>query len=76
MLTQLEFDYLLGLEKLFLTSDQITLNVGDKWSREIASVSTKDKFILDFNRSTIEIKKYSTNKRFKGNIVLFRYCAL
>ncbi len=75
--TQAEFDYILGLQKSFKEDDEIVLGPPPlKWSREIVSNSTKDFFTLDFYRGSIEIRKYTYNKRFRNAIVLLRYDAM
>lgn len=76
LLTQTEFEYILGLEKIFETDDEIIMSTGAVWHRELVSVAWKEKFILDFRRNSIEIKKCTINKRYKGNIVLLRYDSL
>lgn len=76
-LTQAEFDYIIGLEKSFKENEDIVVGPPPlKWSREIISNSTKDFFTLDFYRGSIEIRKYTYNKRFRNAIVLLRYDAM
>lgn len=76
-LTQTEFDYIIGLQKSFKENDDILLGPPPlRWSREIISNSSKDFFTLDFYRGSIEVRKYTYNKRFRNAIVLLRYDAM
>ena len=38
-------------------------------------MKSKDIFLLDFHRGTIEISKYTYNKRFRQTIIMLRYDA-
>lgn len=74
LLTQDEFEYILGLEKEFSENDNILLGPNPiSWSRDIKSKTTKDMFILGFRRASIEVKKFTYNKRFRSCITLLRY---
>ena len=76
MLTQSEFDLILNQEKHFDTQDEILLGPHpQKWSRSIISINTHEKYILDYTRNSIKVKKYSINKRYRNTIILFRYCS-
>lgn len=76
-LTQSEFDYLKGLDKAFKENDPIYLGPPPmKWVREITSSVTKEIFLLDFYRGSIEVKKFTYNKRYRNAIVLLRYDSL
>lgn len=73
-MTQSEFNYILGLKKTFQNSAEILLGPPPmKWSREIIANQTRDLFLLDFRRGSLEIVKYTYNKRFRNSVVLVRY---
>lgn len=74
-LTEEEFKYLLALEKRFEDSEGLSVGSGT-WSRDILAVQTKDMFILDYRRASIEFKKFTFNKRYRNSIILLRYDAL
>lgn len=67
------FEALMALEKHFLDDKELSLD--NNWTRDIESLSTKDKFQLDYRHSKIEIRKYSFNHRTRISVVLLRYCA-
>ena len=73
MLTKEEFEELLRQKKKFKENKIIELGPDNKWQRDIDSIESKDTFILDFYKSTIELKKFTFNKRFRTAIVLIRY---
>ena len=76
MITQADFERLIKLEKQFEEKDDLKTGPHPiKWTREIVSLTSHDTFLLDFTRSSIELKKYSVNKRFRTSIVLLRYCS-
>lgn len=73
-LSQKEFEHLVGLKKKF--QDNAAIELGPhpiEWSRDLVSVESKDAFILDYRRASIELKKYTLNKRYRTSIVLLRY---
>ena len=74
-ITQLECDHLISLKKEF--EDLVTpVPLGPspiKWTRTINSIDTHDTFLLDFNRGSMEIRRYTFNKRFRQTIILIRY---
>jgi hypothetical protein len=73
-LSQNEVDHLLRLKKKF--QDDAAIDLGPhpiEWSRNIISIESKDAFILDYRRASIELKKYTLNKRYRTAIVLLRY---
>ncbi|HJP19265.1 MAG: hypothetical protein CMI57_00350 [Parcubacteria group bacterium] len=73
-ITQEEFKYLIGLKKEFKEKDEILLGPSPMtWSRDLNSLNSKDTFIVDFYRGSIEIKKYTFNKRHRTSIVMLRY---
>lgn len=76
MLTQQEYEEVLRQKKEF--TDALELKLGPhpiKWTREIISKETHETFLMDFNRNSIKITKYSVNKRYRKTIVLIRYCS-
>ncbi len=73
-LKQDTFDHLLSLKKVF--EDTGIVSLGAAWSKDIVSLETKDRFILDYKRGKIEIRKYSFNKRVRTSVILVRYCSL
>jgi len=73
-LNQETFSHLLALQKEF--EDSSTVSLGNSWSKDIRARETKDRFILDYRRSKIEIRKYSMNKRVRSSVVMVRYCSL
>lgn len=74
-LTQLEYDFLISIEKTF--EDTITpIQFGPapiKWSRQINSIINKETFVLDFYRGSFELSKYTINKRYRQTVILLRY---
>lgn len=76
MLTQSEFDQLVHIEKIFKENSSLTLGPAPiKWTRDIISSDRKETFLLDFIRGSLEIKKYTYNKRYRQSIVLLRICS-
>ena len=72
MISQEEYDRLIQIKKVFVEQEE--LNLAYSWSRKLISKTTKDEFILDYNRGgRIDIIKFSYNKRYKTNIILLRY---
>jgi len=73
-ITQPEFDYLIQLKKEFQKRDELLLGPAPlKWSRDIISLFSKDAFLLDYYRGSLEIKKYTYNKRYRTSIPLVRF---
>ena len=71
MLTKKEYDYIIKLKKEFKENDQIVLD--KKWARDIVAIETRDTFILDYYIGTIELKKFTYNKRYRNTIILLRF---
>lgn len=73
-LSQDEFNHLIKLKKKFQDSDAIELGPHPiEWQKKIVSTESKDTFIMDFRRASIEVKKYTFNKRFRTAVVLLRF---
>ena len=74
-ITQAEYDFLMGQEKSF--DDLISpIQLGPaplQWVRQINSISTKEIFLLDFYRGSVELSKYTINKRYRQTIIMLRY---
>lgn len=68
------FDGLMALDKEF--EDDSTISLKENWTKDIKSITTRDKFQLDYRRNKIEIRKYSFNHRTRTSVVLLRYCSL
>ena len=76
MLLQEEYEELLKYKKKFEEDDYLHLGPHPiKWSRNIISLESHDIFIMDYTRGSIEVKKYSVNKRIKTSIIMIRYCS-
>lgn len=73
-LKQETFNHLLSLNKVF--EDASIVSLGSAWSKDISATETKDRFILDYKRGKIEVRKYSFNKRVRTSVVMVRYCSL
>lgn len=74
MLTTAEFENLKGMPKVFKEQTAIMLGPAPiRWSREIVSNEFKQIFLLDYRRGSIELSKFTYNKRYHSNIVLSRY---
>ena len=75
-LTTTEAAFLLGVKKVFDTSDAILIGPGPiKWTRGMISEDKRYIFLLDYCRGSIRLEKFSTNNRYRTNIVLLRYCS-
>jgi hypothetical protein len=73
-LTNIEYAFLLGLEKEFEDRTNIVLGPAPlRWERALVAPSTKDLFQLNFYRGSIEILKYTYNNTYRKSIVLARY---
>ena len=44
-----------------------------QWTRRINSVTSKETLNLDFYRGSIELMKYTVNKRYRQTIIILRY---
>ncbi len=72
-LTQAEADYLIGLDKQFVTDDVLIL--GDtrlEFSRPVVSLDGREQFIVDVWRGTLNLKKYKLQLRARVVIPLVR----
>lgn len=75
-LTTAEARFLLGVEKVFNNNEAILLGPAPmKWTREMTSTDNHHLFLLDYHRGTIRLEKFSSNNRYRTNIVLLRYCS-
>jgi hypothetical protein len=74
-ITQLEYDYLISQDKEFDDlMNPIALGPPPiQWTRKINSLINTDTFLLDFYRGSIELIKYTYNKRYRQTIILLRY---
>jgi len=70
-ITQTEFDCLIQMQKRFQKDNVIHL--GSAWSRDIISIESKDIFILHYNLSSIDIRKFSYHKTYRKTIPLLRF---
>lgn len=74
-ITQSEYDFLMSQEKVFDDSST-PIELGPApihWTRQINSLSSKDIFLIDFYRGSIEISKFTVNKRYRQTIIMLRY---
>ncbi len=74
-LTQAEYDYLMGQDKEF-DDLSATIQLGPppiNWTRKVISPATREQFLLDFHRGSIELSKFTVNKRYRQTIILIRY---
>lgn len=72
-ISQKDFEYLIKLVKEF--DEKSPLDLNNEWSREISSLDTNDKFVLDYRKGYIKMEKYSFNKRYRKSIILLRFCS-
>lgn len=72
-LTDKEFKYLLSLEKELIDIGELDFSAWRRWVRELKSITTKDIFLVDYNRLNIEIKKITLQNRYRQSTVLIRY---
>jgi len=74
-MTQGEYDYLMNLEKSF--EDPLTpINIGPnpiKWTREIVCTQEHESFVLDFYKGSLELSRYTFNKRYRQTLIMLRY---
>lgn len=71
MITQEEYNYIISLKKEFKESKRIDLD--KEFSSDIIAIETRDTFILDYHIGTIDLKKFTYNKRYKKTIILLRF---
>ena len=72
-LTQAEADYLIALDKQFVTDDVLILgDTGLDLSRPLVSLDGREQFILDVWRGTLNLKKYKLQLRARVVIPLVR----
>lgn len=72
MITQEEFEIILGYKKKFKTDDLIYLYGASQWERGIVSIESNDTFILSYHHGIINFEKYTFNNRHPA-IVLLRF---
>jgi len=74
-ITQAEFEFLINEDKSF--DDLATsIKLGPSpihWSRQLNAESTKEIFLLDFYRGSLELSKYTINHRYRQTVILLRY---
>lgn len=70
-LSDKEFKYLKDMKKEFIEDWDILLSE-PKRTRQITSTDKKEKFLLDYKKWNISCK-YTYNKRWRNDMVLFRY---
>jgi len=72
-LTQAEADYLIALEKQFVTDDVLILGDTElEFSRPLVSLDGREQFIFDVWRGTLNLKKYKLQLRARVVIQLVR----
>lgn len=72
-ISQLEFEFLMGLNKKFATGQELEIGPAPmKWTREINSLDSHDTFLIDYNRGRIQLLKFTVNKRYRQTICLIR----
>lgn len=74
MLSDKEFNILMSYSKTLVDSSPIYLpEKGKKYSREIKSLNSKDKFLLSINRGRVELNKITyLNKFYDNSTILLR----
>lgn len=74
-ITQAEYDFLMRQDKSFVDLlSPIQLGPAPiQWVRQINSTTGKEIFLLDFYRSSVELSKYTINKRYRQTIIMLRY---
>ncbi len=74
-ITQAEFNYLISQDKEFEDlSNPVSLGPAPiQWTRKIIAPVTKELFLLDFYRGSVELTKYTLNSRYRQTIILLRY---
>jgi len=74
-ITQTEFEFLIKEYKSF---DDLAspIKLGPSpihWTRQRNAETTKEIFLLDFYRGSLELSKYTINNRYRQTIILLRY---
>lgn len=72
MLTQVEADILIAMQKTFSELVTITLPAGTDQTHELIGADKKERFLLDLSRGTIRLSKVKFQTRGKIAIVLVR----
>ncbi|HEY0349410.1 MAG TPA: hypothetical protein VGC60_14770 [Pyrinomonadaceae bacterium] len=72
MLTQLEADKLVAIEKLFVKSETISLPPSSDLTYELVSNDKQEQFLLDLWRGTFRLSKLKFQNRARQVIVLVR----
>lgn len=74
-ITQAEYDFLMVQNKSF--DDLVSpIQLGPaplQWVRQINSLTSKEIFLLDFYRGSVELSKYTINNRYRQTIIMLRY---
>lgn len=74
-ITQRDFNTIIKEDKVF--SDLINpLELGPppmSWTREIKAINSKNIYLLDFYRGSLELTRFTYNKRYRQSIILLRY---
>lgn len=74
-ITQAEYDFLMVQNKSF--DDLVSpIQLGPaplQWVRQINSITSKEIFLLDFYRGSVELSKYTINNRYRQTIIMLRY---
>jgi hypothetical protein len=72
MLTQVEADILIAMQKTFSELVTITLPAGTDQTHELIGADKKERFLLDLSRGTIRLSKVKFQTRGRIAIVLVR----
>lgn len=72
MLTQVEANKLIVMQKSFLDTAAISLPPGSDETRELLGFDPKERFLLDLSRGTIRLSKVKFQTRGRSVIVLVR----
>lgn len=72
MLSQIEADYLIALEKRFVDQSPVSLPVGSKQVRELVGPQDRERFLLDLWRGTIRLTKATLQTRAHTAVILVR----
>ena len=74
-IAQAEYEFLMQQDKEF--EDLIhPIQLGPaplQWTKKINSTKTKEVFLFDFYRGSVELSKYTFNKRYRQTVILLRY---
>lgn len=72
-ITQLEYEFLMGLQKKFANDQEIEIGPAPiKWTREVNSTESHDLFLIDYHRGKLQLLKYTLNERFRQTVCLIR----